>query len=98
MPCPAAVIPAIDRMHAELVAAANNTTNYSPALRAALSLRKSLLNRYYSLTDDSEVYHIAISMYHFICLLYNNNKNITSSPPKIQTKIFQEAGMGGTVD
>lgn len=84
-------------MHAELVAAIKNTTNYSPALQVALSLRKSL-NKYYSLTDDSEVYHIAISMYHFIHLLYNNNKNITSSPPKIQAKIFQEAGIGGMVD
>lgn len=96
-PCLAAVIPAMDKMHAELTAAANNN-EYSPALRAALSLGKSLLNKYYSLTDDSEVYRIAIGMYNFICLLYNDDRNITSSPPETQTKILQEAGMGGTVD
>ena len=62
MPCTAAVIPAMDKMHAELTAAADNV-EYSPALQAALSLGKDLLNKYYSLSDDSEIYQIAIGMY-----------------------------------
>jgi hypothetical protein len=61
-PCVAAVIPAMDKMHAELTAAAENV-EYSPALQAALSLGKNLLDKYYSLTDDSEIYRIAMGMY-----------------------------------
>ena len=33
------------------------------SLQAALSLGKDLLNKYYSLSDDSEIYWIAIGMY-----------------------------------
>ena len=62
MPCTATVIPAMDKMHAELTAAADNV-EYLPALQAALSLGKDLLNKYYSLLDDSEIYWIAIGMY-----------------------------------
>ena len=61
-PCVAAVIPAMDKMHTELSAAAENV-EYSPALQAALSLGKTILDKYYSLTDDSEVYHIAMGVY-----------------------------------
>jgi hypothetical protein len=60
-PCAAGVIPAMDKMHAELTAAVENI-NYSPALRAALSLGKNLLDKYYSLSDESEVYRIATGM------------------------------------
>lgn len=51
----------MDKMHAELTAAAENVEN-SPALQAALSLGKTLLDKYYSLTDDSEVYRIAMGV------------------------------------
>ena len=61
-PCPAAIIPAMDKMHNELTAAADNP-EYSPALQAALSIGKALLNKYYSLSNDSEVYHIAMSTF-----------------------------------
>ena len=57
----------MDRMHAELVAACKNE-NYSIAIRAALEIGKNLLNKYYSITDDSEIYRIAISTSIF---LYN---------------------------
>ena len=52
----------MDKMHAELTAAADSV-EYLPALQAALSLGKDLLNKYYSLSDDSEIYQIAIGMY-----------------------------------
>lgn len=35
-------------------------TQYSPSLRAAFALGKNLLNKYYSLSDFSDVYRIAI--------------------------------------
>lgn len=60
-PCPAAVIPAMDKMHAELTAAVENA-EYSTALRAALSLGLKVLDKYYSLSDDSEIYRIAMGM------------------------------------
>ena len=33
---------------------------YSPSIRAAMSVGKKLLNKYYTLTDHSEVYRIAM--------------------------------------
>jgi hypothetical protein len=78
-PCIANVIPAMDRMHADLQAACNNE-DYSIAIRAALEVGMNLLNKYYSITDNSEVYRIAmgmsnISTYH--CLI---NLFVSSSP------------------
>lgn len=46
-------------MHKNLSAASNNE-EYSPAIRAALKLGIQLLDKYYSLTDNSEVYRIAM--------------------------------------
>ena len=46
-------------MHSELTAASNNKA-YSPAIRAALKLGTGLLDKYYSITDNSEVYRIAM--------------------------------------
>ena len=37
--------------------------NLSPAIRAALGLAKKTLNRYYSQTDDSKAYRIAMGTY-----------------------------------
>ena len=68
-PCLASVIPAIDKMHHKLTAASQNT-EYLPMLQVALRLRTKLLNKYYSLTDDSDVYCIAMGMSHFAQLHY----------------------------
>ena len=76
IPCPATVIPAMDKMHEELTAAANNDEYLSP-LRTALSMGKILLNKYYSLTDDSEVYHIAMSM--SLLFMYTNSFHVNCS-------------------
>jgi len=61
-PCVANVIPAMDRMHKELTAASINDA-YSPAIRAALKLGIGLLDKYYSLTDNSEIYRIAMVLH-----------------------------------
>ena len=58
-PCIANVIPAMDRMHDDLRAACNNE-EYSTAICAALKVGMNLLNKYYSITDNSEVYRIAM--------------------------------------
>lgn len=41
---------------------------YSPAIRAACALGKKTLNRYYSKTDDSIMYRVAMSTYLIILL------------------------------
>ena len=54
------VIPAMDFINDKLTAHAHNRS-LSPAIRASLNLGKKTMNRYYSLTDASEVYRIAMS-------------------------------------
>ena len=49
----------MDRMYDELTTAADDQT-VMPALRAALGIGKNLLNKYYSLTDHSDVYRISV--------------------------------------
>ena len=55
----------MDRMHADLVTACTNE-NYSPTIRAALKIGKKLLNKYYSITDNLEIYCIAMSKFFFL--------------------------------
>lgn len=88
----------MDKMHTELTAAAENV-EYSPALQAALTLGKNLLNKYYSLSDDSEIYRIAIGMYYWISFQTFYNIIISASPTsETQTQILREAEMGEELD
>jgi len=50
----------MDHIDAHL-ATASQDLKYSPAIRASLALGKSHLNKYYNMTDHSEVYQIAMS-------------------------------------
>lgn len=61
------VIPAMDYLDKTLTNHSLNET-LKPAIRAACALGKKTLNRYYSKTDESEMYRMAMSMY-FITLL-----------------------------
>ena len=61
MPCIANMIPAMDQMHANLLAACDNE-DYSTTICTALKVGMNLLNKYYSITDNSEVYQIAMDM------------------------------------
>lgn len=76
---------------------------YLPSVRAAVSLARKTLNRYYSLTDSSEVYRIAMSE-QFVGLLCTNSSLLTlwlgpgSPPSSPQAHILQEDGLGGRVD
>ena len=56
-----AVIPAMDRIDSHLNAHAGNRSLH-PSIVAAMKLAKLKLNRYYSLTDMSSIYRIAMSM------------------------------------
>jgi hypothetical protein len=53
------VIPAMDFINDKLIAHAHDQT-LSLAIKASLTLGKKTLNHYYSLTDSSEVYRIAM--------------------------------------
>ncbi|KAF8421126.1 hypothetical protein L210DRAFT_3344234, partial [Boletus edulis BED1] len=58
----AAVIPAMDLIDEKLTTYSLDH-KYSPAIRAAISLAKQTLNRYYQLTDNSEVYRITMVLH-----------------------------------
>ncbi|KAI4518011.1 hypothetical protein K525DRAFT_180728, partial [Schizophyllum commune Loenen D] len=58
----ATVIPAMDRLDTELATFCIDNS-LEPAIRAAAKLAKSTLNRYYSLTDESDVYRIAMVLH-----------------------------------
>lgn len=55
----ATVIPAMDYIDEHLTTNALDS-RYSAAIRASLSLGKKTLNRYYTMTDQSEIYRIAM--------------------------------------
>ncbi|KAG1871909.1 hypothetical protein C8R48DRAFT_574709, partial [Suillus tomentosus] len=58
----ATVIPAMDMIDRKLTTD-SITRTYEPAIRASLGLAKKTLNRYYSMTDWSEVYRIAMVLH-----------------------------------
>ncbi|KAI0744391.1 hypothetical protein BC629DRAFT_1299019 [Irpex lacteus] len=60
-PSLAAVIPAMDRID-EYLATASVDKTYLPSIRAAASLGKKTINRYYDLSDRSESYRIAMAL------------------------------------
>lgn len=58
------VIPAMDQMH-EALKASIDDPEIDVSIRGALSLGVDLLNKYYSLTDESEVYRVAVGEFFF---------------------------------
>ncbi len=62
----------MDEINDRLTAQANND-KYSLAIRAALGLAKKTLNRYYSRTDESEAYRIAMSEYNLLSCIFTND-------------------------
>jgi hypothetical protein len=59
----AAVIPTMDAIDEVLTTQSLDKVHLDPAIRAALSLAKKTLNKYYNLTDDSEIYRMAMSAF-----------------------------------
>ncbi len=68
----AAIIPAMDRLTSYL----NHQTGkaYPPSLTAAMKLAHKKMNRYYSLTDSSTVYRIAMVLHPGMKLEYFRNQ------------------------
>ena len=57
----------MDHIDQHLATAARNDT-YRPCIQAAVAMGKKLLNKYYSYTDHSELYRIAMGMFRCILL------------------------------
>lgn len=61
----AKVISAMDFLNKHLASSATSSC-YNPAIQAILAVGKKLLNKYYNITDFSEVYHIMISEWCYV--------------------------------
>ncbi|KAI0681600.1 hypothetical protein C8Q76DRAFT_589358, partial [Earliella scabrosa] len=59
----AKVIPAMDIIDKKLRTAAESSHKYDSAIRFACSLAKRLLNKYYSLSDASKLYRLAMMLH-----------------------------------
>jgi hypothetical protein len=57
------MILAMDHIDERLTSDSINRAKFEPSIRASLTLAKKTLNRYYDLTDSSEVYHIAMGTF-----------------------------------
>ena len=67
---------------------------YSPSIQAALAVGKTLLNKYYTMTDHSELFRIAMGTLLHTVPSFKFVNIYFSSPPKSQASIFQECIMG----
>ncbi len=83
----------MDHIDKYLATAATDKKNL-PSIQAALAIGKRLLNKYYSSTDKSEVYRIAMSMY--ISYNFPSVANLWSfsSPSEPQARIFRTGRLG----
>ena len=88
-PSIATVIPAMDHIDEHLATAALNA-DYPMAIKAALAIGKTTLNRYYNKTDLSEIFRIAMGMIYstfrslgvltnFVSQFYILNSSLTTS-------------------
>ena len=90
------VIPAMDHIDQVLSSQSIDKVKFDAPIRVAIAMGKKTLNRYYTLTDLSEVYRIAMSktlsflsppITHFTNLFH-------SSSPYAQACLLQESRLG----
>jgi hypothetical protein len=94
------VIPAMDTLHQHLQSAINNLDTH-PALVVALQLGKKKLNKYYSATDLSTMYRIAMgksSTALFLHYLLTDFLSPSSPSSLLQDKLLCKAEMAKKVD
>ena len=87
------VIPAMDYIDQQLTNSALNP-KYSKSIKTAISLGKRTLNRYYDMTDHSEIYQIAMGKFYFINSLsyVSHHDPSTSLTPRHKLNYFKKAG------
>ena len=76
------------------LASATRDDSYKPCIQAAVAMGKKLLNKYYSYTDHSELYRIAMSK--FLIFLIHFKSHFISLPvvlhPSHKLAYFAQAG------
>jgi len=73
------VIPAMDYIDKHLASGALNV-KYMLLIQAAMLIGKQLLNKYYNMSDHSEVYRIAMGTFSSVILLLVSNSFVSPWP------------------
>jgi hypothetical protein len=60
----ATVIPAMEHIDKVLTTSSDSSSKFCLAIRAALTIGKGVLNKYYNKTRESDVYRIAMGTFH----------------------------------
>jgi len=74
------------------LATASRNENLKPCIQAAVAMGKKLLNKYYSYTDHSELYRIAMSKFHYWCRNFDSILPPTVLHPSHKLAYFSQAG------
>ena len=91
------VIPAMDHIN-QVLSMYSHNKSFLPSICSDVSLAQETLNCYYSGTDQSKVYHIAMSKY-FINFIFQPSANVDySSSPQAQVILLQNGSLGRGVD
>ena len=87
------VIPTMDYIDTMFTTGLLKKEQLDPVIRAAVGLAKWTLNRYYSLTDTSELYRIAMGTYiHLSMALSPVDLSPTVLHPRYKLEYFKQAG------
>lgn len=77
------------------LATATRNENLKPCIQAAVAMGKKLLNKYYSYTDHSELYRIAMSKFHYWPIVFSSFESFpppTVLHPSHKLAYFAQAG------
>jgi hypothetical protein len=91
----ATVIPAMDEIDKRFTNIIHDPS-FDKAIQSGMRLAKATLNKYYSLTDSSEAYRIAMGMQLSLNLL--SITHFYSSAPTIQARLLQVSTLGTVLD
>jgi hypothetical protein len=89
------VIPTMDRI--DIVLHGTGDMSLTPSVKHALIFARKLLDKYYSKTDLSNVYRIAMGMWHNMLVFIVYKKWIHSSPSSNETQVLYAARLDKAV-
>ena len=85
------VIPTMDRIDAMLSSSSTDSEPLSPSVKHALSFARKIMDKYYSKTDLSNVYRIAMGMFLMGSVLFHTDYCLVLHP-QMKLKYFQQHG------
>jgi hypothetical protein len=95
-PNQATIIPAMDVIDEKLTTQSLDRSRFDASIRASLGIAKKTLNRYYNMTDWSEVYRIAMGEFPMMfCSKCDGLPSFCSATPPTQARLLQECQLGG---